>query len=239
MPIVRDPNLSLEMADVLRREAGNRAGTVSPRVMAAVLEQWEQAEAEGLIRPAFAYELHPVAAADGQRIALAEGTAIEGRMLVTRLRAARSLAVLVGTIGEALEHRSGEWQAAGDPFRAWVLDAIGNAALDALSREMCRTVTALAAAEGLAASGPLAPGVHGIPLENQRELLRLAGAARIGVGLSSALMMLPVKSISMVIGVGEHQESWDKAQACDWCGIKNRCDYRVTAPEAAMPDAAP
>ena len=238
MPAVLDPPLDLQMSDLLRREEGSRAREMPPRVMAAILELRQQAEQERLIRPAFVYEVHPVKEMLEERIALAGGAALDGRMLVTRLRAASRIAVLVGTIGAALERRSAEWQEAQDPFRALLLDGIGNAAMDALSREMCRAMTALAAAERLHASGPLAPGIHGIPLDNQPLLLRLAGAERIGVELSSAWMMVPVKSISMVIGIGEEQESWDKAQACEWCGLKTRCAYRVRASAGAAPAPA-
>jgi len=230
MPVVQDPPITLEMADLLRREEGSRRREVPPRVLAAILELRQQAERERLIRPAFAFEAHPVVEISEERLVLDGGVILDGRMLVTRFRAARQILALVGTIGGALEQRSMECYEAQDPFRALLLDGIGNAAIDALSREMCRAASAFAAAEDLRASGPLAPGIHGIPLADQPLLLRLAGAERIGVRLSSGLMMEPVKSISMVIGIGAEVETWDKAQACSWCALKTRCDYRVSAP---------
>lgn len=236
MPAVLDLPLSLDMADVLRREEGNRLREVPPRVLAGILDMRREADELRLIRPAFVYELLPVAEELVDRIRLGDGTTLLGRMLVTRFRGASRIAALVGTIGGALEKRSAEWLTVDDPFKAWLLDGIGNAALDALSREMCRTISGLALTEHLRASGPLAPGVHEIPMENQPALLRLAGAERIGVRLNDSWMMEPVKSISMLIGVGPDQKSWDRAQACAWCGLKSSCAYRATAYEAyAMP----
>ena len=233
MPVVLDPPLVLEMADLLRREEGSRRRDMPPRVLAAILELRKQAEEERLIRPAFVYEAYPVAEVLEERLVLEGGVLLAGRMLVTQLRSARRILALVGTIGAALERRAMEWHEAQDPFRALLLDGIGNAAMDALSREMCRAASAFAAERDVRASGPLAPGIHGIPLANQPLLLRLAGAERVGVRLSSGLMMEPVKSISMVIGIGAEVDTWDKAQACSWCDLKTRCDYRVLAPAGA------
>jgi hypothetical protein len=238
VPVVLQPPLVIETADLLRREAGNRRRDVPARLLNAILEVQLVAEEERLVRPAYVYEACPVASVQEQGLCLAGGARLDGRMIATRLRTARRALAMVGTIGPDLERRSQEWQEAEDPFRALLLDGIGNAAVDALSREMCRAAGALAAAEGMRASGPLAPGIHGIPLSNQPTLLGLAGAERIGVRLSPGWMMTPVKSVSMVIGIGPDLETWDKAQACAWCNLKTRCDYRVVAPVGGDPRPA-
>lgn len=71
------------------------------------------------------------------------------------------------------------------------------------------------------------PGYGDVPLEAQKDLLCVLDANRkIGVSLSTSLLMTPTKSITAIIGLGKdgcvHIE-----KDCDLCS-KRDCEYRLT-----------
>lgn len=71
------------------------------------------------------------------------------------------------------------------------------------------------------------PGYGDVPLEVQKDLLRILDTNRkIGVALSDSLLMTPSKSVSAFIGIGsEGCTNIDKD--CDLCS-KRECEYRLT-----------
>jgi hypothetical protein len=85
--------------------------------------------------------------------------------------------------------------------------------------------------QGLSMAGELRSGDPGLALETQRTVVRLADAQAIGIRLSAASMMYPVKSTSMVQGVGLALPAarWSR---CDTCPNKARCKVAQDAEQA-------
>ncbi len=54
----------------------------------------------------------------------------------------------------------------------------------------------------LMASSPLSPGMPGFAILEQWQVFQLVSAEEIGVSLTSSGIMVPRKSVSMVIGIG-------------------------------------
>ena len=75
-------------------------------------------------------------------------------------------------------------------------------------------------------------GDPGLALEAQGAVLRLAGADSIGISLSKGFVMHPLKSTSMVLGVGVDlpASSWSR---CDTCNSREKCGVRARALAAA------
>ena len=46
----------------------------------------------------------------------------------------------------------------------------------------------------------------------------------IGVELTGSSLMLPVKTISLILGVGEDMNA--DGSTCDFCSMRERCQYR-------------
>ena len=81
-------------------------------------------------------------------------------------------------------------------------------------------------------SGELRAGDPGLALEAQGAVLRLSAAAGIGITLGESFLMHPLKSTTMVLGVGENlpASSWSR---CDACTSRDRCGVRARALAAA------
>jgi cobalamin-dependent methionine synthase I len=105
------------------------------------------------------------------------------------------------------------------------LDGVGSAAAEALAHAACRRFATLAATEGLQTTVSLSPGMLGWPVEEgQRQLFSLLDASLIGVILTRDYLMIPRKSLSLVIGVGTKVNV--EGKPCDFCTMYDTCRYR-------------
>lgn len=229
MIVEHDIELDLRLDDVLRRQGGPRGRRPSAAVLARTEAVLAEAAGQGWLRPALALDVAPVARIDGDTVVLADGQPLAGRMLARRFAGASHLVLALATLGAAADEEVGARFARGDALEAVLLDAVANAAMDALGREVCRRAGEAARARGLTASGGLSPGLHGIPLTNQGVLHERLDGGSLGVSLSAGGMLVPVKSATQVLGLGPALQAWDKAQVCAWCHLSASCAYRQTA----------
>lgn len=120
--------------------------------------------------------------------------------LAKHLAGCRAVYLVCTTIGaefDALQRRI----AATSPSDAFVLQAIGAAAIEAWTDETELEIS-LDLNEGETLVARYSPGYGDFPLEAQRRLLGLLDAPRsVGVSLTDSLIMVPSKSVSAVIGV--------------------------------------
>lgn len=88
------------------------------------------------------------------------------------------------------------------PAKALVLDAMGSAAIEAFCDQLCDEWAKNNSA--LRLRPRFSPGYGDLPLSFQKELLALLDSGRkAGITLSSALLMVPQKSVSAIVGMGQ------------------------------------
>ena len=230
MPLMRNVRLELKNEEVLRREGLGRARDVKPKIKNLILELLATVEQAHLLEPAIAYELYPIKEAKAGELLL-EGKGAGRGLRGSKFPQASELAILVCTIGPKLEEKVRRYSMKGETLRAMLLDGIGSAAVDALVERACQFIADIASTRGLQASSPIYPGMPGLPLSEQRRLLKLVPAQEIGVSLTRSGMMVPLKSISMVIGLGAQMPFWSKAAVCTQCHLNETCPYKVVTQE--------
>ncbi|MBW1797410.1 MAG: hypothetical protein JRJ21_03165 [Deltaproteobacteria bacterium] len=218
MTLIRDIPLSLTMEHILRRQGMGDISAVPPKILALSRELLDEIATLQSLEPAIAYEFCPVKEIN------AEGARLQGQK---RLPFASELAAIVCTIGPQLEGKVTDYFAHDEPLHGVLLDGIGSAAVDILAQEACRMIGVVAGSRGNESSSPLSPGMPGLPLSEQRALCRIAQAEKIGVHLSNSAMMIPRKSISMLVGIGPKMPTWTKAQVCSECVLKKTCRYKI------------
>lgn len=227
MPVIRDTPLTLDMERVLRCQGIGEHSNLQRQSTDLLAELLAIVNDSHLLEPAITYELHPITKIQHNQLHLENGAVLHGTLLPSLLTSATVLAVAVCTIGPRLEEKVAYYFASNEPFRGLMLDGIGSAAVEALSQEACRFVEREAASYGYRASGPLNPGVPGWPISDQWHLFQLAPAEQIGIRLTSLAVMVPQKSISMVIGLGAELPAWKQGEACSRCNLKETCPYKV------------
>lgn len=235
MPVSHDVPLTLGMEQVLRRQGIGQHLKLQPEIMVLLRELLAGVNALYLLEPAIAYELHSITEVHHDQLCLEGNAALHGPLLPSVLAEAKELAVVVCTIGPRLEEEVADYFDKKEPLRGLLLDGIGSAAVDSLAREACQVIRGEASSRGYKASSPLNPGMPGWAISEQWHLFRLVPAERIGVRLTSRAVMVPRKSISMVIGIGPEMLTWTQDEVCDRCNLKGTCPYR----ERARPEDRP
>ncbi len=186
------------------------------------------ARAEALVEARASYRIVPLAAEEGGRLCLEDET-LEAPWLLPSSGTLTAVACAVCTLGEALERRVSSLFAERRAALAVALDALANELLFVLSRSVQDRILAEAKKMGLTMAGELRAGDPGLALAAQATVLRLAEGAAIGVRVTAGGMMHPVKTTSLVQGVGLAlpAANWSR---CEHCPSRARC---AVATEAA------
>jgi hypothetical protein len=227
MPVIRDIPLKMKTGEVLRREGFRGFTKVRPEIKSLINELLTGVESAHLLEPAVTYEYYTVTGMSPEQVSLEGDKVVSGSLLPSIFPGAKELAIAVCTIGPGLEKQVTDYSKNGETLRGILLDGIGSAAVDMLNQEACRLIAGEALSRGYQASSPVNPGMPGLPITGQWNLLELAGAGEIGVSLTSSGIMVPRKSTSMVISMGPQMATWTQAEICAQCNLRETCPYRI------------
>ena len=226
MTVITNLRVPLSLDGVTRAWGSRRARLASPRMLSLVTELLERVDTENWLQPAVSFRAWPVVESGPGWMELSGGSRLRASLLSHYLRGASHLALGVCTVGAAIENHVSEWFAANERLRAVVLDDIGTFALYRLSDQFETLLQKEAAVLGLEASGVLSPGEDGFELSEQAKVAELAGGESIGVSITSTGMLIPRKSLSMVMGFGALMPKWGRGERCARCGARERCPHR-------------
>lgn len=216
---------AIDRSEVLRYLGYPQGITPTPRI-AAALDQWI-AEADDLAAPRAIYRVLPVAAKDRRSLRVETGetaTVFEGA-IGEFLGSSLALAVFIATAGPRLENRASQLLEEQDPLGAMILSAVGAERAEAAEAVVIRQLRDEARPAGLAPTLPYSPGYCGMALVEQRKLFDLFDGPNIGVTLTEACLMQPIKSVSGLIGLGRADEVAAFGSPCDRCELHN-CNMR-------------
>lgn len=176
-------------------------------------------EAALFLRPEFKYS-----EVEGQltedTLTLGGVTFDAGRIICRQLRGAQRFIVFVATVGagyfqwtDAVKRRDGV-------FQTYVMDCIGSQIVESAADCMEKVLQAELDSEGLHRTNRFSPGYCGWHVSQQPRLFSLfEEKTPCGIELTDSCLMLPVKSVSGVIGVGP-----DVRYLPYTCGI---CDMKM------------
>jgi len=191
------------------------------------------AEARQLVQPAAIWDCFAVQAIVHEKLVLANGRRFGSGPLTTVVGGASELVVGVCTAGKAISDRISAYQQDRRLFEAMMLSELGTWAVDSVRQQLCHLVEEEASASGLRVSTPMSPGESAWSVEDQAVIFQLVDGAQIGVSLTEQMVMYPLKSLSVVIGIGSHPMGEEGADSCMYCAMKERCNYRHHRPQAA------
>jgi hypothetical protein len=187
-------------------------------------------ESESLLKAAYCFR---IVALDEppSHVLRAGGETLDAARLVPQSGQLTAVAVAVFTLGLALERRGSALFAERRMSLALALDKLGNELLFALSRRVEDWIITAARKARLTVAGELRAGDPGLPLEAQAAMQRLAGADQIGVSVTPGQVLHPLKSMSLMLGVGINlpPARWSR---CDDCPSAPKCTMsgRIAAP---------
>ncbi len=134
----------------------------------------------------------------------------------------------VVTIGSKLDQRVKKLNLQGDYLSAWLMDAIGLIALEQAITKIQRTAV-IEAKKNMWGTGPfLSPGsIDGWPLSEQKKFCSLVPINRIDVQLNKSNVLVPLKSVSGIIGIGPEYSSGKTESICRFCAQSSSCRIRA------------
>jgi hypothetical protein len=178
-----------------------------------------------LVQPSALIHSLPVEAVRHERLSLAGGGSLSGPAITKFLSPAQEVVFVICTIGDQLEILISEAMKS-EPGLGMSLDGLANGAVENLGTEVCRYFEHEAIQRGWQCSLPVSPGMDGWPLaEAQKQLFTLLDSSLVGVQLTESAVMLPLKSASMVLGLGANIIV--QGEPCNFCNLCETCRYRV------------
>ncbi|MBU0639685.1 MAG: hypothetical protein KKB50_12535 [Planctomycetes bacterium] len=169
-----------------------------------------------VMRPRAVFRVDEVQQFEPERLALASGAVYHGA-IGRFLAHATLVATFVVTIGSALERLSRGWLRRGDVLRGTLADAIASEAAEATAGRCQDVVQAWAHQRGLEITPRYSPGYCGMDVQQQVPLFASLPGRIIGVWLTPSCLMVPVKSVSGLIGIGPAEKVSPAAYPCELC----------------------
>ncbi len=188
-----------EPAQVLRF-LGRGRGTPAGRSVRQLVDRMVSL-GRSLIEPDLVWKAARILAISPAGVTVEGGVSLRSPRLARALERAEKAVCFVVTIGPALERAvSGLW-ARGEAAEAYVLDAVGSAAVENLAEALHRALATELAGEGRGVTARFSPGCCDWPVRGQSGLFRVLGPDPAGVRLLESGFMVPRKSVSGVFGV--------------------------------------
>ena len=224
MPILQQIHLAINVNQVLRAQ-GADPNTIKKRNPQIVQTTKKAIEiALPLISPKVLYEKFRVIAINHEEILLENGKAIHGEIVTQQLTSVDNVIAVLCTLGDRLENYTSNIFKT-DAVLGFTLDAVGTVAVETLANKICSKLEKRAESSGLQTTIPLSPGMIGWDAkEGQTLIFNLLRGDQIGVTLTTNQMMIPRKSLSMLIGEG--RSTYRKGSVCDTCPKRDTCQYR-------------
>ena len=153
-----------------------------------------------------------------------------GPIITSQLKRSTSLALFVSTAGPRLEKWSGELMAEGDMMRGYIVDAIASEYVEQASVWLERQIGGHVKSYGWKMTNRYSPGYCDWPVSEQHKLFSLLPERFCGITLTESALMIPIKSLSGIIGLGPDVKRG--AFQCNICDLKD-CFRRREEPEPA------
>ncbi|MBQ1867806.1 methionine synthase [Selenomonas ruminis] len=201
MPIYNAPLLAIDAKETRRYAGLMKAENFDEGKIEAACQ-----DARLLAAPKGIWQLYDYDC-ETQEIIAEPNCILQGAKIGAHLAGCEKVIALAATVGETIEETVTKRFEAGQYSSSVLLDAAATTAVEQVADAMEKAIRPKAAAKGYGMRWRFSPGYGDWPIEQQPELIRLTGAAAIGIHLSSSMMLIPRKSITAVIGLYKEDKS--------------------------------
>ncbi len=169
--------------------------------------------------PEFGYVILPGHRIDREQIQVADTILVPGRTITSYLREADSFAIFTATVGANFDQWNHALQKRDDMVRTFFADSLGSILAEACATVMTSHLEQEMNNQGLFISNNYSPGYCDWPLVEQKKLFSFFPEGFCGVTLTDSCLMLPIKSVSGIAGIGKQVKK--RPYGCDICGMKD------------------
>lgn len=162
---------------------------------------------------------------DKNEILLPNGNAFKENYVIRNLKDANYLVLAVVTVGKKISEKIEETFSKGDYLKGMIYDVVANTALEHLRKSFEQDLMKEAREKGFGITHRLSPGNNGWSIKDQKIIFEILDTKSIGVFLRESYIMDPIKSTSLVYGIGKNVKVSIYQSVCDECPLVD-CIYR-------------
>lgn len=204
---------------------GANYGKRSPRPATLEIYRRMLQEAGTIVQPKAIWREAKIVSVGEQVVLLEEGYKLTSRLVAKVAGKADKLLIFASTVGREIDGVIDRYQKAGRMTEAFSLDAAATAYIAKSSGTALTKLEARYLANGLQTTFNLGPGHSYWPgREDLRALFGLLQPEQIGLTLTDSNLMMPRKSIAMVMGVGHDFAEFYGKTHCDFCNLQKTCN---------------
>lgn len=142
-----------------------------------------------------------------------------GKIILSQLRGSEALCYFVATAGREFEEYQHRLMEHGDMVRVYLANEIGSMIAEHTADKMEELLQAQLTPKGLSRTNRFSPGYCGWHVREQPQLFSLFPPEPCGIQLTDSCLMLPIKSVSGVIGIGHQVKRLD--YTCGICKLES------------------
>jgi hypothetical protein len=146
------------------------------------------------------------------------------KIVTSQLRNSEKAALFVCTIGPAMETWAKKLSSEGDAARSYLVDTVASVTEEQAVDVLHDHIETQMKMRGLKTTNRYSPGYCNWSVSEQHLLFSFFPANFCGITLTESALMIPIKSVSGIIGIGTAVKRVD--YTCDTCGVKD-CTYRA------------
>jgi hypothetical protein len=149
---------------------------------------------------------------------LINGVQLESEKIISRyFKQAQSIAIMLSTIGDKPESISKQLINQGDTLAGYIIDSAASLAVERTADLVERKLNETVNSDGFKATNRYSPGYCGWNVSDQHKLFSFLPENFCGVKLNESALMIPIKSVSAIVGLGNDVIKED--YNCDLCDI--------------------
>lgn len=223
MKIFKDIEIVIKEEEILRL-LGNK-NTEQNNEMLKVIKE-EIIRSREYLNPIVYYENIDISKMQKDKVILSNETILEGSFIANGLMGCSYIVACIITLGNEIDRIIKESFDKGDYLRGMIIDNIGTAAIEYVNKAFWNRIFNDIKSTKYGITCGFSPGNAEWELYEQKKIFKCIGEDQIGVALTEAALMIPVKSLSMVYGIGEDIGIKRQQHVCNKCSMKG-CSYRV------------
>lgn len=146
---------------------------------------------------------------------------LEGKDIYKHLQGSKKCAIMAVTLGSEVDKRI-KYYSKMDLTKSIIFDACATAGIEALCDRVEALIKRISINNGYYTTHRYSPGYGDLPIETQPHILNLLDAQKhIGLTVTDSYILIPRKSVTALIGIGEENQS--KLIGCKSCKLYNNC----------------
>ncbi len=173
------------------------------------------------IESTYSYTFRNIESVEDDRVYLNDTVILESKVISGLCKKCDKLAIFIMTIGSHLEEMVDYLSDNGLVVQATVLDAIGSGAAERMAGLIEDRIRNVAAMHDQRISRRFSPGYCDWNVNQQEMIFKILNDDTAAVSLTDECLMIPRKSVSGIIGIGDTESDVESFNPCVTCTQEN------------------